>query len=159
MRIRAWTVLSAGVLVLAAPGGGSGASAAGSPSAAGTADCASDARVLRIRALAALRFDPASVTVRAGQPVCFVVTNAGKTKHEFVVGDKAMQDEHEKEMNSGGGMESGGMDMGGDLEAELKPGETKSVSTTFDKAETLLYACHEPGHYKTGMIGKINVTE
>ncbi len=65
----------------------------------------------------------ASVTVKAGEPVCFVVADSGKTKHEFVVG-RAIQDEHEMEMSSGSGMESGGMEMGGMPDVELKPGET-----------------------------------
>jgi uncharacterized cupredoxin-like copper-binding protein len=146
---------------LAKSGGVSGASGggAGSPtSAAATAqgDCAAGAQVVKIRGLDTLRFEPASVTVEAGQPVCFVVTNDGKAKHELVVGDRAMQDKHEQEMASGEDMDH--MEMGGMLELELEAGQTKSMTTTFDRPGRLLYACHEPGHYKGGMVGTLTVT-
>lgn len=65
----------AAAFVLAACGGGGGESA--------TAGCGEGAQVVRIQALDTLRFDPASVTVKADEPVCFSVTNAGETDHEF----------------------------------------------------------------------------
>ena len=38
------------------------------------------------------------MTVPAGVPVTFVVTNSGTTDHEFYLGDEDAQAEHEKEM-------------------------------------------------------------
>lgn len=67
-----------------------------------------------------------------------------------------MQDRHEQEMASGEGMNGEGME--GMPEAELGPGETKSVTTTFDERGTTMYACHEPGHYAGGMVGTITIT-
>lgn len=112
-------------------------------------------RTIKINALDLLKFDPARVTVRAGERVRFVVTNPGSTKHEFIVGDEATQMAHEEEMGMGSGMQQGGMDLPA---LELAPGETKEATVTFDQAGTMLYGCHVPGHYKGGMVGTINIT-
>ncbi|HZD79823.1 MAG TPA: plastocyanin/azurin family copper-binding protein [Actinomycetota bacterium] len=141
--------VSAVVLLASACGGGSSGEAA-------AADCAEGAQVVRVQAMDTLRFDPDSVSVKAGEPVCFVVTNEGDIKHEFVVGGKEMQDEHEQEMAGGASM--GEMDMGDLPELELEPGETKSVTTTFDEPGQMLFACHEPGHYAGGMVGTLTIT-
>lgn len=39
------------------------------------------------------------MTVPAGVPVTFLVTNAGSTEHAFYLGDEAAQAEHEQEMS------------------------------------------------------------
>jgi uncharacterized cupredoxin-like copper-binding protein len=113
-------------------------------------------RTIEIKALDSLRFDPAEVTVTAGEPIHFVVTNEGSNPHEFVLGDEALQMQHEEEMESDGSMQHG-MDM--DLPAlTLAPGETKEATVTFDDAGTILYGCHESGHYDGGMVGTIRIT-
>ena len=113
-------------------------------------------RTIEIKALDSLRFDPVEVTVTAGEPIHFVVTNEGSNPHEFVLGDEALQMQHEEEMESDGSMQHG-MDM--DLPAlTLAPGETKEATVTFDDAGTILYGCHESGHYDGGMVGMITVT-
>lgn len=109
-------------------------------------------RTIRIEALDTLRFEPDSVTVRAGEKVRFVVTNVGHTNHDFFVGDEEAQMMHEEEMESGMGHGDMGM-----AALELAPGETKETTVTFDEAATLLYGCHEPGHYPGGMVGTIIV--
>ena len=94
------------------------------------------------------------MTIKAGQPVTFVVTNAGANQHEFYLGDEAAQAEHEQEMMSMGGMtqdEPGGI--------VLKPGETKELAYTFSKAGAFMAGCHETAHYAGGMKAAITVTE
>lgn len=111
------------------------------------------ARTIGVKMLDTLKFDPATVTVRAGERVRFVVTNIGSNKHEFIVGDEQVQMAHEGQM----GMSS--MPMSGNLPAfELAPGATKDVTVTFGQAGTLLYGCHEPGHYAAGMVGTITIS-
>jgi len=112
------------------------------------------ARTVRIKALDALRFEPASVTVTVGETVRFVVTNTGSTKHEFFVGDEAAQMAHEEEMGMGASMGPSDMRMAA---LELAAGETKETTVTFDEAGSILYGCHEPGHYEGGMVGTIAV--
>lgn len=129
-----------------------------STGAQSTASDGKEGRTIRITALDALRFDPAQVSVKAGERIRFVVTNAGSTEHEFFVGDEAMQMSHEQEMTPGGSMQSSGMEMGGMPALTLAPGETKEATATFDQPGQILYGCHEPGHYSGGMAGTITVT-
>ncbi len=99
----------------------------------------------------ALKMDPAGLTVKVGQPVRFVVTNAGAIPHEFYIGDQVAQDAHEKEMMAGA------MAMDEPDGIALKPGETKELTHTFAVAGAFLAGCHEPGHYGAGMKASIMV--
>ncbi len=125
-------------------------------SKASTAETSGGVRTVEITALDSLRFDPSQVTVKAGEPIRFAVTNSGSDPHEFILGDEATQMAHEEEMDSDDSM-GHGMDM--DMPAlTLAPGETKEATVTFDKPGTILYGCHESGHYDGGMVGTITVT-
>ena len=108
-------------------------------------------QVIHIRALDTLRFDPSRIIVTRGETVKFVVTNAGKLAHEFVIGDSAEQAAHEKEMQAGSGM-SMRHDVNG---ISLPPGQTRDLVWTFTRDGTVEYACHIPGHFAAGMVGKI----
>ncbi len=99
-----------------------------------------------------IKFDPKAITVRVGETVKFVITNHGVMPHEFVIGDKAEQDEHEKEMQSMGTMKHTDPN-----EVRVNPGETKSLIWRFGAASLIEYACHVPGHYAAGMIGTAQV--
>ena len=48
-----------------------------------------------------LRFDPAEITVGAGEVVRFVLTNTGAATHDFLIGDLESQEEHGAEMAAG----------------------------------------------------------
>ncbi len=41
-----------------------------------------------------MRFDPASVSVKEGETIHFVIENQGQIMHEFVLGTKESLDEH-----------------------------------------------------------------
>lgn len=132
---------------------GSSSSEAGS---FGEAASAGDAdRTVEVSALDKLAFDPASVEVKAGETINFVVTNDGKAPHEFVIGDRDYQEEHEKSMGSMGSMDHGGEDLGNVL--ELEPGATEEIAWTFTEAGEVLFACHVEGHYEGGMVGSVKV--
>jgi uncharacterized cupredoxin-like copper-binding protein len=116
------------------------------------------------------RYRPSSIMVRAGQRVTFEVTNAGKLSHEFILGDRAAQLEHEREMRAdpaGGemdmdmhahmhmhGADSSTADAGG---LTVPPGQTRRLTWTFDKPGMVLYGCHVLGHWVAGMRGTIVV--
>jgi uncharacterized cupredoxin-like copper-binding protein len=96
--------------------------------------------------------EPATLTVPAGVPVTFVVTNTGATDHEFYLGDEAVQAKHEDEMKMGGMMHE---DPDG---ISLKGGETEELTHTFAQAGETLAGCHVVGHYAGGMKATITVT-
>lgn len=103
-----------------------------------------------------VNFDVATVTVKAGETVKFVVVNEGAADHEFTLGDAAEQAAHRREM-----LEMAGMDMSQshhDANAlYLKSGETKALVWKFGKAGQIEFGCNVPGHYEVGMKGTIAV--
>jgi uncharacterized cupredoxin-like copper-binding protein len=123
----------------------------GDPMDAGMAD-----RVVEISAGDSFRFDPESVAVTAGETITFRVTNDGAIPHDFVLGDAAMQDEHEAEMAD---MASGG-DMSHDEPNAfvIEPGETKEMTWHMTQSGEILFGCHQPGHFAAGMKGTITVS-
>ena len=146
----------AAIAVLAAAcsaGGGSPIPASAAPTAGAPAASAAGTRI-EVKLTDALRIEPAAITVPAGVPVTFVVTNAGSTLHEFVLGDEAEQMEHEDEM-----MEGGGMSMPKDepMAIGVEPGMTKELTVTFDEAGSMLAGCHVVGHYAAGMQADITI--
>jgi len=111
-------------------------------------------RAVTITALDTMHFEPAQISVRAGQTVRFVVRNDGKVAHEFVIGDRAGQHEHEAEMRANPKMKMD-RDPNG---VTVEPGGTQTLIWHFPaRPATLEYACHEPGHFAAGMVGYIHV--
>jgi len=144
-------LLVPGALLIAACSAGGGATAG--PSASTAPAVSMPATRVDVTLTDALSIEPATMTVPAGVPVTFVVTNSGATDHEFYLGDEAAQAEHEKEMASMGGMthdEPEGI--------ALKPGETKELTYTFAQPGEILAGCHVAGHYGGGMKATIAVT-
>ena len=92
-----------------------------------------------------------ALKVRKGEAISFVFSNSGKLVHEAVVGTRAEQVAHEKEM-----VAMGGMAMADEPNAiQVKPGKSKTLTYTFAKAGAYEIGCHIPSHYKAGM--KIDV--
>lgn len=112
-------------------------------------------RTIDVETLDSMSYDPAEIQVEAGETVRFVVSNPGTATHEFVLGDESIQMEHEEQ--AGTGMDHGSM-ADSDLPAlTLAPGDTQTVEVTFDEPGTILYSCHQVGHYDQGMVGTITV--
>lgn len=106
----------------------------------------------------AMAFDPASVDVKTGETVKFVVTNDSAIEHEFLIGDAATQAEHHTEMSAHAG--HGGMTSMADTANgfTLQPNTTKTVAWTFTEAGQVIYGCHVPGHWEAGMRGTVEVS-
>jgi uncharacterized cupredoxin-like copper-binding protein len=109
------------------------------------------------------RYRPAAIMIRAGRRVTFEVTNAGKLPHEFILGDRAAQLAHERQMRdappTGGHAHDHGPGGHASPEASgaltVPPGQTRRLSWTFDEPGTVLYGCHVLGHWAAGMKGTI----
>jgi len=91
-------------------------------------------------------------TFSPGTPYHFVVTNDGKTAHEFMILPKS----------------EGNMEMGmGDMHKislalidMIDPGQTKTLDYTFPSSTVGShpeFACYMPGHYDAGMKEKVTV--
>lgn len=99
-----------------------------------------------------LRFEPASITVQAGETVRFVVANEGQIVHEFLIGDEEDQARFEGEMG-----EEDGIEHDGEAGVSVEPGTEEEFDYVFEAAGELLAGCHEPGHYAGGMVATIVV--
>jgi uncharacterized cupredoxin-like copper-binding protein len=123
-------------------------------------------------------YEPASIRVKAGETVRFVVRNEGELLHEFNIGTPAMHAAHQKEMLAM--MESGvltptgidhekmkrsamagmhGMTHDDPNSVLVEPGKTAELIWKFPHETTLEYACNIPGHYESGMVGHIRTQE
>jgi uncharacterized cupredoxin-like copper-binding protein len=112
------------------------------------------------------RYRPSSIVVRAGRRVTFAVTNAGKLPHEFILGDRATQLDHERQMQA---MPADGEHMhhshgpadhatdGASGGLTFLPGQTRRLTWTFHDPGVVLYGCHVLGHWAAGMKGTIVV--
>ena len=99
-------------------------------------------------------FSPSELRVAAGETVTFRFTNVGKVAHDAFIGDEAAQREHEGDMADDGGMHHD--DAGGAITVE--PGESATLTHTFDERGTVEVGCHQPGHYAAGMTITVEVT-
>lgn len=123
------------------------ASMAGKPG-----DPAKVGRTIKITALDTMRYDKKEIQAKPGETIRFVVTNAGKIKHEFTIGTREEQTEHAKMMASMPGMQH---EDGNSI--SLEPGEAKELIWQFGKAGAVEIACHVPGHFEAGMMAKVLV--
>lgn len=127
-----------------APSAAASASATVSPPDAGTR--------IEVQLTDKLRIEPGSMTVPAGVPITFIVTNAGVLEHEFYLGDEAAQAEHDREMAAGGMAHDDPDGIGVD------PGQTREFIYTFAEPGQFLAGCHVAGHYGAGMKSTVTVT-
>jgi len=159
-RLRSLTMVTAALgLLLAACGGPTDTTTTEETATDGVgfafgepADPADADRTVEIVASDTFRFDPATLSVSAGETVTFRIINSGQLIHDFVLGDEATQDEHEAQM-----AEMGDMMMPDEANAiGVAAGETKELTWRFTQPGTVLIGCHEPGHYPA-MKGEITV--
>lgn len=154
MHPRRLALISMVALVVAAcsSGGGSPSAAVSPPPPESPAAGSAETRI-EVTLTDALRMEPAEMTVKAGQPVTFVVTNSGAIDHEFYLGGEAAQAEQETMMQSGEMVHDTAEGI------SLKAGETKELTYTFTTPGQTLAGCHVAGHYAGGMKATITVTE
>jgi uncharacterized cupredoxin-like copper-binding protein len=124
-----------------------GESAAGKPGDPKRVD-----RTVKVTGFDTMRFEPRTLDVKPGETIRFVVSNAGKLQHEFVIGDDKEQREHAEMMKKMPDMKHEH-----DNAVSLAPGETKTLVWQFGKGGTLELACHIPGHYEAGMVSQVFV--
>ncbi len=109
-------------------------------------------RTVRVDMSDKMRFSPASLTVKQGETVKFVVKNSGKVMHEMVIGTMKELKEHAEMMKKHPTMEHDEPYM-----AHVAPGKTETMVWQFTKAGEFNFGCLVPGHFEAGMVGKITV--
>jgi nitrite reductase (NO-forming) len=81
----------------------------------------------------AMQFAPASLVVRAGQPVELTLRNGGSTPHDFALGTGESRP----------------------VKIEAQGGQTARGTFTIDTPGTYSFVCSVPGHAAAGMRGTI----
>jgi uncharacterized cupredoxin-like copper-binding protein len=109
-------------------------------------------RTIDIRMTDDMRFTPAVLQVREGETVRLRVRNGGKLLHELVIGTRQELDAHAELMRKHPNMEHDEPYM-----THVKAGATGEIVWNFNRAGAFEYACLIPGHYQTGMVGRIQV--
>jgi uncharacterized cupredoxin-like copper-binding protein len=128
--------------------GGHSAGAIGKPGVA-----ARVTRTIHIDMSDTMRFSPANIQVKQGETIRFVVTNAGKLDHEFVLGTHKDLKAHSELMKKNPEMEHAEDNM-----LTVKPGQTGELLWQFTKSTKVDFACLHVGHFDAGMKGSITVT-
>lgn len=123
------------------------AAALGQPSALKDAK-----RTVEIDMADTMRFKPEQITINQGETVRFVVKNSGMLKHEMVLGTVAEMKEHAAMMAKFPNMEHADPNA-----ISVDPGKTGEFAWKFTKAGTFDFACLLPGHFESGMKGRIAV--
>src|SRR3990172_3973440 len=100
----------------------------------------------------AMRFSPASIRVKRGETIRFIVRNTGKLKHEMVLGTIEELKEHAELMRKFPEMEHADPN-----QASVEPGKTGELIWQFTDAGTFDFACLQSGHFEAGMVGKVHV--
>ena len=109
-------------------------------------------RTVRVTMSDTMRFSPATLTVKQGETVRFVVRNDGKILHEMILGTEEELAKHAELMRKFPDMEHDEPHM-----VHVKPGQIEDMVWTFNRPGEFRFACLVPGHYEAGMIGKITV--
>jgi uncharacterized cupredoxin-like copper-binding protein len=109
-------------------------------------------RTIEVSMSDTMRFTPDKIAVRRGETVRFVLHNAGRQMHEFVLGTRKELDAHAALMLKYPGMEHDEPYM-----AHVAPGQKGEIVWTFNRAGDFDFACLIAGHYQAGMVGKVKV--
>jgi len=109
-------------------------------------------RTIRMLMSDDMRFTPANIEVKRGETIRFAVRNAGKLKHEMVLGSMAELKQHAEMMRNMPGMEHADPNM-----LTLEPGKTGELIWRFTRAGAFDFGCLQAGHFEAGMTGKISV--
>jgi plastocyanin len=118
-----------------------------SPTVAPTPTPNDGAEVVEVKLLDSLSIDPARITVDAGKPVRFVITNAGALEHDFFIGS----DREQRQREGGQG------EPGPDRYLKVPPGQTLTLTYVFPSKGKSIVGCVIPGHYSAGMRSSITI--
>jgi uncharacterized cupredoxin-like copper-binding protein len=112
------------------------AACGGQPATGKPAGGASSAQAVTVKSLDTMKFDPATITVRANSPVGVTLDNSGAgLVHDFVID------------NLGGTK----------VHIEAQPNQKATGQFTPTAPGTYQFYCAQPGHKEAGMVGTLTV--
>tara|TARA_B100001769_G_C21964981_1_gene519156 strand:- start:102 stop:605 length:504 start_codon:yes stop_codon:yes gene_type:complete len=118
-------------------------------------------------------YEPNLIKIQKGETIKFVVQNLGEMVHEYNIATKEMHIKHQPEMQK---LVEHGILLVDKIDMEkmkkmskmdhslshshsnsviVEPKKTGEIIWKFSKNASLEIACNVPGHYETGMVGKI----
>jgi uncharacterized cupredoxin-like copper-binding protein len=101
-----------------------------------------------------MKFHSSLIDVKQGETIKFVAKNAGKVKHEMVLGTEKDLRDHAELMKKNPEMEHAEANM-----VTVAPGKSGEIIWQFTKSGKVDFACLQPGHYEAGMKGAVNVSK
>jgi plastocyanin len=90
---------------------------------------------LAVKAMDTMRFDPATLNARAGQPIHLILENTGQIVHDFHITEGVSQP----------------------VTAKAQAGQTATATFSVARPGTYMFVCSEPGHEQAGMKGTLVV--
>ena len=100
----------------------------------------------------AMSYQPNALEVKRGEHIKFVITNAGRLAHEFILANTADNLKHAALMKKYPGMEHD--DPNGKT---VQPDAKAEILWHFTKTGTFEFSCLIPGHREAGMVGTVTV--
>lgn len=99
-----------------------------------------------------MAFTPDKIEVKRGEQIKFVIRNAGKEDHEFLLATTAENLKHAEVMRKNPGMEHD--DPNG---VRVAPKKSAEILWRFTRRGSFEYSCLIPSHREYGMIGTVTV--
>lgn len=103
-------------------------------------------------------YEPASITVPAGQPVTITLDNRGAVEHDFVVEKISVTDVHASDTEPAA-HHMGGHEADYDLHFFAGAGDSSTLQFTALEPGTYEVFCSVEGHKEAGMIAQLVVTD
>lgn len=129
--------------------GGHGEAAIGKPGVASNVT-----RTVNIEMRDDMKFHTSVIDAKQGETIRFVAKNAGKVKHEMVLGTAKDLKDHYEVMKKNPEMEHADANM-----VTVAPGKSGEIIWQFTSTGKVDFACLQPGHYDAGMKGLVNVAK
>ena len=101
----------------------------------GAASGSATTQQLTVQAMDTMKFDPPTLTAKAGQPIQVTLDNTGQLLHDFSITEGVSQP----------------------VKTIAQPGQKAVATFTIDKPGTYTYFCSQPGHEQAGMKGTLTI--
>ena len=101
----------------------------------GAASGSATTQQLTVKAMDTMKFDPPTLTAKAGQPIQVTFDNTGALVHDFSITEGVSQP----------------------VTSVAQPGQKAVTTFTIDKPGTYTYFCSQPGHEQAGMKGTLTI--